>query len=403
MTSKDQEVVKKSKWKSLLPIAMLIIGVALGSSMTKGVDFFADLFQNTEIAANSSLPNDLSYKEIEEVYDSLRKNYDGELSLEKLQDGMKRGLVEATGDPYTNYFTAEESEEFNGEVNGTFVGIGAELAKENGVITIVTPLRGYPAERAGLMARDVIVKIDDQDATGLTVSEAVDKIRGEEGTTVKLTVFRNEETIDYTITREVISIPSVTSEVKDGIGIMTITRFGEDTSSLAREAAESFVSQNVKGVVVDLRNNPGGYLNQAVDVASLWAPKEAAVVEERRDGQSIRIDRATGNPILENMPTRVLINGGSASASEILAGALKDLGYAKLVGEKSYGKGSVQQLDNFGNGTALKVTVAKWFTPAGINISNEGIAPDTEVKLTEEDLKTQNDTQKNAAIAELTV
>jgi carboxyl-terminal processing protease len=380
---------------------MLLLGIFIGSVSTGGIDVLKNSTGEQPIASNQSLPDNLNYKEVEEVYDSLRKNFDGELSLEDLQTGMKRGLVEASGDPYTTYFTTEESEEFNGEVNGTFSGIGAELIKENGVIVVTTPLSGFPAEKAGIQARDVIIKIDDEDSTGITVAEAVKRIRGEKGTTVKLTVYREDKQLEFSIVRDTITIPSVTSEVKDGIGILTITRFGDDTAELSRQAANKFLAENVSGVVVDLRNNPGGYLNQAVDVASIWAPKGSKIVEEKRDGKTIKIDKTVSSPLLESKPTVVIINGGSASASEILAGALKDLGLATLVGEKSFGKGSVQQIDALDGGSALKVTIAKWFTPLGVNINKDGIQPDVEVKPSAEDITNKVDAQLNTAIKKL--
>ncbi len=392
---------KQRKYLSWLPVGMLLLGIFIGSVSTGGIDVLTNSIGEKPIASNQSLPENLNYKDVEEVYDSLRKNFDGELSLEDLQTGMKRGLVEASGDPYTTYFTTEESEEFSGEVNGTFSGIGAELIKENGVILVTTPLSGFPAEKAGIQARDVIIKIDDEDSTGITVGEAVKRIRGEKGTTVKLTVYRDDKQLEFSIVRDTITIPSVTSEVKDGIGILTITRFGDDTAELSREAANKFLTENVSGVVVDLRNNPGGYLNQAVDVASIWAPKGSKIVEEKRDGQTIKIDKTVSSPLLNSKPTVVLINGGSASASEILAGALKDLGLATLVGEKSFGKGSVQQIDTLDAGSALKVTIAKWFTPLGVNINKDGIQPDVEVKQSAEDITNKVDAQLNAAIKKL--
>lgn len=394
-------LLKKRKFGAWLPIGMLIIGIIIGSASTRGITLFTNSLGNNPISSNQSLPENMNYRDVEEVYDSLRKNFDGELTLEDLQTGMKRGLVEAAGDPYTTYFTVEESEEFSGEVNGTFSGIGAELVKENGVILVTTPLSGFPAEKAGIKARDVIIKIDDEDSTGITVADAVKRIRGEKGTTVKLTVYREDKQLEFSIVRDTITIPSVTSEVKDGVGILTITRFGDDTADLARAAASTFIAEDVRGVVVDLRNNPGGFLNQAVDVASIWAPKGSKIVEEKRDGKTIKIDKSVGTPILGSKPTVVLINGGSASASEILAGALKDLGIAKLVGEKSFGKGSVQQIDSLSTGSALKVTIATWFTPLGVNINKDGIQPDVEVKQSEEDIANKVDTQLNEAIKNL--
>lgn len=387
---------KKLPIKSVI---LLFVGLFCGLILGQFVNVSAALPWGNKLATtNSGLPKNLDYKTVEEVYDALRTNYDGELSNEKILDGLKYGLAEATGDPYTTFFTAEENEEFNGEVNGTFTGIGAELSTENKLVIIATPLAGYPAEKAGVKARDIILKIDGEDATQYSVSDAVKKIRGEKGTTVTLTLIRDNEQLEIPIVRDVISIPSLTSKVEDGIGYMQISRFGTDTAALAQAAASDFKSQNVKGVIVDVRNNPGGYLDQAVKVASLWIEKGETVVDERRNNVTVRTDKAIGGNLLKGIPTIVLMNGGSASASEILAGALKDSGAAKLYGEKTYGKGSVQQIEQFEGGSALKVTVAKWYTPSGKNINKEGISPDTEIIPTNDDVKSGKDTQKSAAI-----
>ncbi len=380
--------------------ALLIVflsGMLAGAFAVRFGDNYLSFNQPKSV---SKLPANLDYSTVEQVYDKLRQDYDGELTTQQVLDGLKKGLAEATGDPYTNYFTKEENEEFDGEVNGTFSGIGAELQQDNGVVIIATPLAGFPAEKAGLKARDIILKIDDQDATSLSVSQAVDKIRGPKGSAVKLTVLRdNSQQLDFSITRDTISIPSVTYKVEDGIGYLTIVRFGEDTAALAKEAADKFLEAGVKGVIVDVRNNPGGYLDQAVGVASLWIAKGQTVVEERRGSVVTRTDRATGGDELKDVKTVVLVNGGSASASEILAGALKDTCKAKLIGEKTFGKGSVQQLENFPGGAALKVTIAKWYTPKGKNINKEGIEPDTDITISDEQQKSGQDPQLDAAKA----
>ena len=390
---------KKRRFDSFIA-GIFCLGLIFGAIASQGLGVFLQNQADFEpVSSNSDLPDDLNYASVEEVYDSLRQNFDGELSIDDIYDGLKRGLTQATDDPYTTYFNPDENEEFNGEVNGTFSGIGAELLSENNVIIIATPLSGFPAEKAGLKARDIILKIDDKDATSLTVSEAVKLIRGDKGTTVKLSILRGSEQLEFSIVRDTITIPSVTYKIENNIGYMQITRFGEDTYSLAVVAAQEFVSQSVKGVIVDVRNNPGGYLDQAVRVASLWVDAGKVVVEERRGDIKERVEKAIGGNTLGDYETVVLINGGSASASEILAGALKDYGLATLVGEKTFGKGSVQQVDEFAGGSALKVTIAKWYTPNGKNINKEGIEPDTEVKITAEQATTGVDAQKDAATA----
>lgn len=392
-------VPKKRRFSPFI-FGVFCLGLLAGVFASQGLGIFFSSQSTLEpVSSNKSLPSDLNYTGVEEVYDSLRQNFDGELSVEDIYDGLKRGLTQATGDLYTTYFNSEENEEFTGEVNGTFSGIGAELLSENNVIIVATPLSGFPAEKAGLKARDIILKIDDEDATSLSVTEAVKLIRGDKGTTVKLSILRGSEQLEFSIVRDTITIPSLTYKIENKIGYMEIARFGEDTYELALEAAEDFDANNVKGVIVDVRNNPGGYLDQAVKVASLWIDKGKVVVEERRGDVKERVDRAIGGNILSNYKTVVLINGGSASASEILAGALKDYDKATLLGEKTFGKGSVQQVDEFSGGAALKVTVAKWYTPNGKNIDKEGIDPDTEVKTTAEQATAGIDAQEDAAEA----
>lgn len=391
--------IPKKRQSTLFMAGIFSAGLLLGILAPRAFSSILNEGNRSAVGSNSSLPANLDYTEVEAVYDSLRTNFDGELKLQDIYDGLKNGLSQATGDPYTTYFTSEENDDFTSEVNGTFSGIGAELLSENNVIIIVTPLSGFPAEAAGLKARDIILKIDDEDATSLTVSEAVKIIRGEVGTTVKLSVLRGDEQLEFSIVRATITIPSVNHKIENGIGYLQISRFGEDTYDLSKVAATDFVKSKVKGVIVDVRNNPGGYLDQAVKVASLWVERGKVVVEERRGNVTERIDRAIGGNILKDYKTVVLINGGSASASEILAGALKDNGQATLIGEKTFGKGSVQQVNEFPGGEALKVTVAKWYTPNGKNINKEGITPDTEVKITVEEAELKVDSQKAAATA----
>ncbi len=354
------------------------------------------------VSSNSSLPADLDYDSVETIYDSLRENFEGELDEAKLIDGIKSGLAKATGDPYTEFFNPDAAEEFNNGLEGTFEGIGAELGKdaENNII-IVSPIAGYPAEKAGLRPKDIVAEIDGETAYDLNISEAVDKIRGEKGTQVKLTLVREGQPIEVTITRETITIDSVKTDIRDGVGIMTISRFGDDTVGLAQKAARELKAAGVKAIILDLRGNPGGYLDAAVDVSSLWLDKGATVLTERRDNVVVDTMTAKGDPILKGIKTIVLINEGSASASEIVAGALQDNKAATLLGQKSFGKGSVQQPINLGDGGLLKVTVARWFTPGGKNIDKEGISPDQTVELTSDDISADRDPQLDAALSAL--
>ncbi len=398
----NTETKKKLNLLHLFIGIWLAIGIfSLGFGVGNGrISFGPDsVFKKTE-KENKSLPTNLDYSSVEQIYDSLKRNYDGDLKNEDLLDGLKEGLAHATGDPYTEYMNSKEAKEFNESLTGTFSGIGAELGKEQNAVVIVAPIAGFPAEKVGLRPKDVIAEIDGKTAFDLTISEAVKRIRGTEGTKVKLKIIRDsKQELDFEITRAQITIPSVESEILPGnIGYLKISRFSEDTARLSREAAVKFKQANVAGVILDMRSNPGGLLDAAVDLSSLWLPSSKVVLQEKRDGVIIRTYNSKGSAILNGIQTVVLINEGSASASEITAGALKDNGAATLMGVKSYGKGSVQQLDKLPGGAVLKVTIARWFTPNGKNIDKEGISPDTEVKRTDDDFKNNRDPQKDAAI-----
>ena len=387
--------LKRKITVSLLACLIFVVGWLTGSGAI-------DISKNNQ-STSKNLPANLNYTSVEKVYDELRANYDGKLEESKLMDGLKKGLVEASGDPYTEYMPPEDAEEFNGQLNGTFEGIGALLGKnENGNVIIISPIDGFPAKKAGLQPRDVIVGINGEDALSLTTDQAVDKIRGPKGTKVKLRIIRDgKEDLKFDIVREEINIPSVESKTLDGnIGYIKISRFGDDTTTLTREAAEKFTSSGVKKIVLDLRGNPGGYLESAVDVSSLWLDNKT-VLQEKRDGVVIKTYKSRGESPLLGLPTVVLIDEGSASASEITAGALHDNKAASLLGTKSFGKGSVQQPQTLDNGALLKVTIARWFTPNGKNIDKEGIQPDQKVERTEADYEAGRDPQLDAAVQKL--
>jgi carboxyl-terminal processing protease len=262
----------------------------------------------------------------------------------------------------------------------------------------VRVLRDNPGEKAGLAVNDAIQAVNGESVKDKSVNDTVEMIKGEAGTTVKLTVARGTTTSDFTITREVVNNPSVYGTVTDGIGVMTISRFDAETGSLARKLATEFKTAGVRGVILDLRGNGGGYVTAAQDVGGIWLDKKV-VVTEKRAGKVTEELKAGGSPILGGVPTVVLINSSSASASEIVAGALHDHKAAKLYGEKSFGKGSVQKLVDLSDGTMLKVTVARWYTPSGVNISEKGITPDTAVERTVEDINASRDPQLDAAKA----
>lgn len=318
----------------------------------------------------------------------------------KAFDGALSGMVSSTGDPYTVYFDKESTASFNEEMSGSFSGIGAEIGIKDDALIVVAPLKNTPAEKAGIMSGDFILKINDEDTQGMSSDVAVSKIRGEKGTEVRLTIYRSLDntTKEISIIRDEIIIQSVEYEKKNNLAIITLTSFNDTTSSKFREVANQIIAdKSIKGIVLDLRNNPGGYLNTAIDIASYWIRSGVVVQEKNRDERIIK-HNAIGEPVFENYPTVVLINQGSASASEILSGALKDYNKAKLVGKKTFGKGSVQEYQEFEDGTAIKITVAEWLTPNNININKNGIEPDFDIEYTLKDFENKVDPQLNKAI-----
>lgn len=341
-----------------------------------------------------SIP-DSSLKPLQETYKALHQNYDGKLDDKKLVEGASRGMVEAAGDPYTAYFDKNEAKEFASDLDGTFSGIGAELGKKDNKLVVISALDSSPAQRAGLISNDIIAKVNGEDSSDWSIDKAVSKIRGEKGTTVKLTIVRGDKVVESTITRDNITYPSVKTEEKDGIGIIRISRFGKDTASLTRKAAEKF--KDKKGIIVDLRGDGGGYLDAAQEVASLWLNKGQIVVTERAGNDIKQTHKATGDNVLSGVLTVVLIDEGTASASEIVAGALQDHGVATIVGQKSFGKGSVQNIVELSGGAELKVTIAKWYTPDGKNIGKHGITPDKIIAVGLNDNK-DNDSQLQKAL-----
>jgi carboxyl-terminal processing protease len=391
--------IPKTIGTSLAVMLIFLSGFGIGSGR---IVLNRDQLLRKSIQKN--LPANLDYSSVEQVYDTLKRDYDGQLDNQKLLDGLKAGLAASTGDPYTEYMNKDAAKDFNEQLSGIFSGIGAELGKdEQGNIVVIAPIAGFPAEKAGLKPKDIVVEVDGKSTAGQSIGDAVGKIRGPKGTNVKLKVVRNKaQELNFDITREQISIPSVESKILDGnIGYIKVSRYGEDTAVLTTKAADDFKQKNVKGVILDVRGNPGGLLDAAVSVSSLWLDPGKTILQEKRDGLIIRTYKAKGTPTLKGIPTVVLINEGSASASEITAGALHDNNVAKLIGVKSFGKGSVQQLEQLGDGSVLKVTIARWYTPNGININKDGIKPDTEVKISDDEAKAKKDPQLDAAIKQL--
>ena len=330
---------------------------------------------------------------VQKTYQELVANYDGKLDTQKLIYGANRGLVEAAGDPHTAYMDPDETKEFDKSLSGQIGGgIGAEIGLRSNKPTIIKPLENSPAQKAGIKAGEAIVKVNDEASSDWSVEKVVSKIRGEVGTSVKLTLLSGGQTREVSVVRQNIVSPAVESEIDGEIGILKVNRFGDDTVSLSRKYASEFVEKGVKKVILDLRNNPGGTVGAAQGLLGIWLDNQIAMTE-RRGSEIVKTLRTTGTPILGNMKTVVLINGNSASASEITAGALREYGKATLVGQKSYGKGSVQIVLGLPGGSQMKVTEARWYTPKGKNIDKTGIEPDVKVDLSSDDVNNNVDPQ----------
>ena len=334
---------------------------------------------------------------VQKTYQELIANYDGKLDTQKLIYGANRGLVEAAGDPHTAYMDPDETKEFDKSLSGQIGGgIGAEIGLRNNKPTIIKPLENSPAQKAGIKAGEAIVKVNDEASSDWSVEKVVSKIRGEVGTSVKLTLLSGGQTREVSVVRQNIVSPAVESGIDGEIGILKVNRFGDDTVSLSRKYASEFVEKGVKKVILDLRNNPGGTVGAAQGLLGIWLDNQIAMTE-RRGSEIVKTLRTTGTPILGNIKTVVLINGNSASASEITAGALREYGKATLVGQKSYGKGSVQIVLGLPGGSQMKVTEARWYTPKGKNIDKTGIEPDVKVDLSSDDVNNNVDPQMDKA------
>lgn len=315
--------------------------------------------------------------------------------------GATKGMVSALGDPYTVYMTPKETKEFEQSLDGKLEGIGAELTVENGNLVVITPIKGSPAEKAGLKPGDIVYKIDENITSDLTLFDAIMKIRGPKGTKVKLTLIRKKapEPIEVSIIRDSINIPSTELAFKEDIAVITVNQFNDSTTTEMNKIIGEILIKKPKGIIIDLRNNGGGYLDTSVTFLSEFIEgKKTAVIIKQRDESKNEVLKTSGKARLKNFPLVVLINEGSASASEIVAGAIQDYKSGLLIGEKSHGKGSIQQIDDLEDGSSLRITIAKWFTPLDRSIDKAGILPDRVVKITDEDIKDKKDPQMDEAV-----
>ncbi len=348
-------------------------------------------------------PKDIDFALFWDVWNKIISDYGGTQKVDqyKMFYGALSGMVQGLGDPYTVFLNPEDSKTFNEEVKGQFNGVGMELGVRNNVLTVISPLDESPAQKAGIKAGDVIDKIDGKSASSITLDAAVNAIRGDKGTEVNLTIIRNGKPQDFKLKRAVIKIKSVKYDMKENnIAYLKVSQFIDETDQSAQKAASEILAKKPKGIILDLRNNPGGYLDSAISVASLFLKDGVVAFEEEKDGKKQEL-KATGNAKLGDIPLIVLVNEGSASGSEIVAGAMKDRKRGILIGEKTFGKGTVQTLETFSDHSTLRLTVAKWLTPNGTSIHEQGIAPDIEIKMTDDDINAGKDPQLERAMAEL--
>lgn len=406
--------IKQLPWKKIkIIIAGLLFFLAvfnLGFFLGANWGWKANLPSPFANLINKSKPADLPEGDMSIFWDTWKvilEKYVGRHNLETnlMIEGATKGLVESLADPYSEFLNLKETTDLTEELAGQFEGIGAEIERKEGFLIIVTPLKNSPAEKAGLQPEDRILKIDDKETFNLTLTEAVKLIRGPKGTIVTLTIYRPiwGETKEIKIIREKIDIPSLKWQMlPEKFVYLRIYNFNEPILfNFYREAVE-IITAKPKGIILDLRNNPGGYLNTAIAICGWFFPKGEIILKEDFGEGEIKIYRSYGNALLTNIPIVVLINKGTASASEILAGALRDNRKVKLIGETSFGKGSVQELVSLKKGGSIKITIAKWLTPKG-TIIKEGLKPDIEIKMekipgTYADISLAEDTQLQKAI-----
>lgn len=379
-------------------MAVFIAGVYLGYTDRPGIEKITVLF-NKEAAK----PQKIDFSPFWTAWNQVESKYvgRGEIDEQKMVWGAIEGMVKSLGDPYSAFFPPQEAQIFESSVKGEFGGIGIEIGVRDRVLTVVAPLKNTPAYRVGLKTGDKILKINATSTADLDVDEAVFFIRGEIGTPVNLTILHegDKEPIEVKIIRDKIQIPVLDTEKKEGgIFVIKLYNFSEKSPEFFRNALREMINSDSYKLILDLRGNPGGYLEASVDMASWFLPAGEVVAKEDFGNGEEKLYRSKGYDIFKNLPFVILINQGSASASEILAGALKEYNIAILVGEKTFGKGSVQELIDVTDTTSLKLTTARWLTPSGKSISENGLVPDVEIKISKEDQEANRDPQMKKAI-----
>jgi carboxyl-terminal processing protease len=393
----------KSEKKFSLTLGTTVVSVmiALAAGFYAGTNW-NNLITNfgPYLGAKTNTEN-LDLKPVQSLYNTLVENYDGDIDKTKLIDGAKKGMVAAVGDKYTEYMTEEEANEYRNSLEGDIeeAGIGVSLALREDYTRVIRTLPNNPARLAGVLAGDIIFAIDDKEVWQESADTIAKKLRGTNGSKFKLTVVRNNKKIDFELTREKINNVSADIEYRDNIAILSVYRFSKDTGSLVIKLAEEAKGKNVKGLIIDLRNNGGGYVSAAKEMLSLWIDGDKILTQRSKIASTSDMYASKSSAILHKMKTVVLVNGSTASASEIVTGALKDYGLATIVGEKTYGKGVVQSMVDLDDGSLLKVTSAHWYTPKDKGINGTGIEPDEKVERTYEQINKNQDPQLDKALS----
>ncbi|EKD49809.1 MAG: hypothetical protein ACD_63C00041G0005 [uncultured bacterium] len=381
-------------------LASFGIGILIGRKMQKPQEVSGVEIVNK----NGKKIEEVDFGLFWNVFDLIeKKHYDRPIDQKKLFYGAISGMVKAIDDPYSAFMDPETTKKFEEELEGTFEGIGVEIGIKKNRLTVISPLEGTPAQKAGLKPGDWIVKINDDVTIDMNLDEAVQKIRGEKGTKVKLTISRDNlsDPQEFEIARNTITVKTVKLEfLENDIAHLEVLEFGNDTKKELDKAVMEILTKNTRGIILDLRNNPGGLLDVSVKVAGQFIPEGTIVIEQYADGKR-EILESEGPGKLKDIPTVILVNEGSASASEIVAGAMHDRLGTKLIGMKTFGKGSVQDLETLPQGTSLRITTAKWLTPNGDEIDEKGLNPDIEIDLTDEDYDNNRDPQLDKAREEI--
>ncbi len=385
-------------------IAVLIVGTSFAGGF-----YFHQRLSKTYVPIKEVInrelgqPQGIDFSLFWKTWDLIQSRYvdQDKVKAQDLVYGAIDGMVKAVGDPYTVFFKPEESENFAQEINGTFGGIGIEIGLRNNILTVISPIKGTPAEKAGLLAGDKIIKIGEKSTEGLRVDEAVNIIRGPKGTPVRLTINRENSSSpkEVTIIRDTIKIPTVSWKLLDGkTAYIQLFVFNRNVDDDFKKVAKEIVNSKADRIILDLRNNPGGLLDSSVNIASYFLNSDQLVIQEKYANGKNDEFRTSNNGQLKNYPLVIITNKGSASASEILAGAIKDNRGITIIGEKSFGKGVVQEVSELPGRASVKITIAKWFTPKGTSINDNGIDPDIIIERTEADIDAKRDPQLDKAL-----